>query len=82
MKRIAAFSLVLLFILSSCGSSKKQMEKGNYAMALDKAVKQLRRNTNASKQMSLLDTLYEILTDQDNYRIRLLKMDGTPETRQ
>ena len=79
MKRIAAFSLVLLFILSSCGSSKKQMEKGNYAMALDKAVKQLRRNRNDSKQISILDRSYKILNDQDNERIRFLKMEGRPE---
>ena len=79
MKRITAFSLVLLFILTSCGSSKKQLEKGNYAMALDKAVKQLRRNRNDSKQISILDRSYKILNDQDNERIRFLKMEGRPE---
>jgi len=79
MKRITAFSLVLLFILTSCGSSKKQMEKGNYAMALDKPVKQPRRNRNESKQTSILDRPYKILNDQDNDRIRFLKMEGRPE---
>ena len=79
MKRITAFSLVLLFILTSCGSSKKQLEKGNYAMALDKAVKQLRRNRNDSKQISILDRSYKILNDQDNERIRFLKMEARPE---
>ncbi len=79
MKRITAFSLVLLFILTSCGSSKKQLEKGNYAMALDKAVKQLRRNRNDSKQISILDRSYKILNDQDTERIRFLKMEARPE---
>lgn len=79
MKQIAAFSLILLFILSSCGSSKKQLEKGNYPMALDKAVKQLRRDRDDSKQIAILDRSYKILNDQDNERIRYLKMEDRPE---
>ena len=79
MKQIAAFSLIFLFILSSCGSSKKQLEKGNYPMALDKAVKQLRRDRDDSKQMAILDRSYKILNEQDNERIRYLKMEDRPE---
>ncbi|HAX94260.1 MAG TPA: hypothetical protein DCY25_10025 [Bacteroidales bacterium] len=79
MKQIAAFSLIFLFILSSCGSSKKQLEKGNYPMALDKAVKQLRRDRDDSKQIAILDRSYKILNDQDNERIRYLKMEDRPE---
>ena len=79
MKQIAAFSLIFLFILSSCGSSKKQLEKGNYPMALDKAVKQLRRDRGDSKQIAILDRSYKILNDQDNERIRYLKMEDRPE---
>ncbi len=79
MKRIVSFSLILLLILSSCGSSKKQLEKGNYPMALDKAVKQLRRDRDDSKQIAILDRSYKILNDQDNERIRYLKMEDRPE---
>jgi hypothetical protein len=79
MKQIAAFSLIFLFILSSCGSSKKQLEKGNYPMALDKAVKQLRRDRDNSKQIAILDRSYKILNEQDNERIRYLKMEDRPE---
>jgi hypothetical protein len=79
MKQIAAFSLIFLFLLSSCGSSKKQLEKGNYPMALDKAVKQLRRDRDDSKQIAILDRSYKILNEQDNERIRYLKMEDRPE---
>lgn len=79
MKQIAAFTLIFLFILSSCGSSKKQLEKGNYPMALDKAVKQLRRDRDDSKQIAILDRSYKILNEQDNERIRYLKMEDRPE---
>ena len=79
MKQLAAFSLIFLFILSSCGSSKKQLEKGNYPMALDKAVKQLRRDRDDSKQIAILDRSYKILNEQDNERIRYLKMEDKPD---
>ncbi len=79
MKQIAAFSIIFFFILSSCGSSKKQLEKGNYPMALDKAVKQLRRDRDDSKQIAILDRSYKILNEQDNERIRYLKMEDRPE---
>jgi len=79
MKQLTAFSLIFLFILSSCGSSKKQLEKGNYPMALDKAVKQIRRDRDDSKQIAILDRSYQILNEQDNERIRYLKMEDRPE---
>ena len=79
MKQLAAFSLIFLFILSSYGSSKKQLEKGNYPMALDKAVKQLRRDRDDSKQIAILDRSYKILNEQDNERIRYLKMEDKPD---
>jgi len=41
MKRIVPFIFILTIILSGCGSSKKQLQKGNYNAAVDKAVKQL-----------------------------------------
>jgi uncharacterized protein YceK len=41
MRRIISALSIILLILSGCGSSKKQLEKGNYEAALDKAVRQL-----------------------------------------
>ena len=79
MKQIAEFSHIFLFLLSSCRSSKKQLEKGNYPMALDKAVKQLRRDRDDSKQIAILDRSYKILNELDNERIRYLKMEDRPE---
>ena len=48
-------------------------------MALDKAVKQLRRDRDDSKQIAILDRSYKILNEQDNERIRYLKMEDRPE---
>jgi hypothetical protein len=78
MKRILPLILILILILSGCGSSKKQLQKGNYNAAIDKAVKQLRKDPKDSKQIAILDQSYKVANEQDNERIRFLKMEGRP----
>jgi hypothetical protein len=78
MKRIVPFIFILTIILSGCGSSKKQLQKGNYDAAIDKAVKQLRRDSKDVKQIEILDQSYKVANDRDNERIRFLKMEGRP----
>ena len=78
MRKIASVSIILILILSGCGSSKKQLEKGNYEAALDKAVKQLRKDSRDTRQISILDKSYNTLNEQDNERIRYLKMEEKP----
>lgn len=78
MKRIAPVVFILTILLSGCGSSKKHLEKGNYDAAIDKAVKQLRKDPKDSKQITILERSYKIVNEQDNERIRFLKMEGKP----
>jgi len=78
MRKIIPFALTLAILLSGCGSSKKQLEKGNYDAAIDKAVKQLRKDPNDTKQMATLESAYQVANEQDNERIRFLKMEGKP----
>src|SRR5665647_1067863 len=78
MKRIIPFIFILTIILSGCGSSKKQLQKGNYDAAIDKAVKQLRRDASDVKQIDILTQAYKVSNDQDNERVRYLKMEGRP----
>ena len=79
MKRIVPFIFILTIILSGCGSSKKQLQKGNYDAAIDKAVKQLRRDPSDEKQIEILMQSYKVANDNDNERIRFLKMEGRPD---
>ena len=67
-------------VLSGCGSSKKQLQKGNWDAAIDKAVKQLRKNPGDEKQAEILAQSYKNANDSDNERIRFLKMEGRPDT--
>jgi len=78
MKRFIPFVFVMTIILAGCGSSKKQLEKGNYDAAIDKAVKELRRDPDDEKQIAILSQSYRVVNDLDNERIRFLKMEGRP----
>lgn len=76
MKRILPFILILTILLSGCGSSKKQLEKGNYDAAIQKAVKQLRKDKTDVKQIDILDQAYTVANKQDNERVRMLKAEA------
>jgi hypothetical protein len=78
MKRIIPLIFILTIILSGCGSSKKQLEKGNYDAAIQKAVKQLRKDPSDAKQIDILNQAYKVSNDQDIERVRFLKMEGKP----
>ncbi len=76
MKNTVSLIFILAMLLSGCGSSKKQLQKGNYDAAIDKAVKQLRKNKGDVKQIDILTQSYRVANDQDNERIRMLKTEG------
>jgi hypothetical protein len=78
MKRFAPLLFILILLVSGCGSSKKQLQRGNYDAAVQKAVKQLRKNPTDVKQIDILDQAYRVANDQDNEKVRLLKMEGKP----
>ena len=71
--------LALSVILSGCGSSKKQLERGNYDAAISEAVRQLRKDADDSKQIATLERSYTIANEQDLERIRFLKIEGRPQ---
>ena len=76
MKRTFAIVFVSALLLAGCGSAKKQLESGNYDAAINKAVTELRKNPRSSKDIETLERAMDIAIDQDNERIRYLKMEG------
>ncbi|MBP1667447.1 MAG: hypothetical protein H6Q23_2307 [Bacteroidetes bacterium] len=79
MKRNLLVILALSVMLSGCGSSKKQLERGNYDAAIAEAVRQLRKDADDSKQIATLERSYGIANEQDLERIRFLKIEGRPQ---
>ena len=78
MKRIVPFIFILTIVMAGCSSSKKQLQKGNYDAAIEKSVKQLRRDASDVKQIDILTQAYKVANEQDVERIRFLKMEGKP----
>jgi hypothetical protein len=78
MKSILPLVIDLILILSGCSTSKKQLQKGNYDAAIAKAVKQLRKDPSDVKQIEILEKSYTVANEQDNERIRYLRMEGKP----
>jgi hypothetical protein len=78
MKRSVLYFFIIAILMSGCGSSKKQLQKGNYNAAIEKAVKQLRKDPGDAKQIDILSQSYKVANDQDNERVRFLKMEGRP----
>lgn len=78
MKKILLFSFLVSILFFGCGSPKKQMESGNYEGAIVKAVEKLRKDRTDGKNIEILDQSYRIALEQDNERIRFLKMEGKP----
>lgn len=79
MKNTLLFSLLITIILFGCGSPKKQMESGNYDAAIFKAVEKLRKDKTDEKNIDILEQSYRIALEQDNERLRFLKMEGKPD---
>jgi uncharacterized protein YceK len=79
MKKYTLLIFAITIILSGCGSSKKQLEKGNYDAAIVTAVKELRKDADNEKQIAILERSYTVVNEQDNERIKFLKMEGRPQ---
>jgi hypothetical protein len=78
MKRIIPFVFVFAIVLAGCGASKKQLEKGNYDAAITKSIQQLRRDPGDADNIEILQQAYRVANEQDNERIRFLKMENKP----
>jgi hypothetical protein len=78
MKRVLPFFIIMTLFAAGCGSSKKQMQTGNYHAAIDKAVRELRKNPDNREEAEILQRAYTIANEQDSERIRLLKLENRP----
>ncbi|MDQ3192783.1 MAG: hypothetical protein M3Q58_14405 [Bacteroidota bacterium] len=74
-----AFVLTLFFMLPSCISSKKHMDRGQYDMAIQKSVKKLKKNPRNEKQILIMEKSFNMANERDKERIGFLKLEGNPD---
>ena len=77
MKKTLAF-LVTVILLSSCGSTTKKLQQGNYDAVVDKTVKKLIRNADADDAAEM-DRAYRMANERDLERIKFLTMENNPD---
>ena len=77
MKKTLAF-LVTMLLLSSCGSTTKKLQQGNYDAVIDKTVKKLIRNADADDAAEM-DHAFRLANDRDLERIKFLAMENNPD---
>jgi hypothetical protein len=76
MKKTLSILFLSALLMAGCGSSKKYVESGNYDAAINKAVAELRKNPGSEKDIESLERAMNIALEQDNERIRYLKVEG------
>ncbi len=79
MKRVL-YIIFSVLILTGCGSSKKQLVKGNYDAAIQKSAKKLMKNPNSEKDIEVLDRSYKLANERDLERLKYLKLEGKSES--
>ena len=77
MKRILTIVLTAI-ILTSCGSTTKKLQQGNYDAVIDKTVKRLIRKPNA-EDAAEMDRAYRLANERDQERIRFLVAENNPD---
>ncbi len=77
MKRYVIF-LMLAIILGSCASSSKLMRQGNYDAAIEKSIRKLQKNPANEDEIVVLERSYLIANEQNEERIRFLKLENNP----
>jgi len=76
MRKLIVFFSILSIVFSGCASSKKLLSKGNYDAAIEKSVRELRKNRNNDKEVRILMDSYRIANERNLERIRFLKLEG------
>ena len=80
MKKLVLLLSVFVFLFSSCNSSKKNLQRGNYDEIISKSVKKLIKNPDNNKDAILLDKAYKLANERDLDAIKFLKLEGQPDS--
>ena len=76
MRKFILFFSILSIIFSGCASSKRLLSKGNYDAAIEKSVRELRKDRNNDKEIRILMDAYRNANNINHERIRYLRLEG------
>jgi hypothetical protein len=77
MKKFYSLIAILLFA-AGCTTSSKLMQRGRFEAALERSVKELRRNPTNADEILVLERAYRIQNERDWERINFLKLNNDP----
>jgi len=72
------YCIILISILSSCASSSKKLESGDYDAALRKSAKKIRKSPGKFEEVNTFNAAYKAAYNKDNAEIIRLKQQGNP----
>lgn len=73
------YYITFAFLVSSCASSSKLLQKGEYDKAIVKAAKILQKKPDKTNEINTLKKAYTLANNNDIDAIRQLKMSGQPD---
>ncbi len=75
--RKTSLLFLLAFLLSSCGSTTKRMQQGNYDAVIDKTVKRLIKKSDV-EDAAEMDRAFHLANERDRERVRFLVAENNP----
>lgn len=78
MKRVL-YVLIISVVLSSCVSSTKMLQRGQYDGAINKSVSKLMSDPSNAKELNVLNQSYKLANQKDKDRIDQLQLSGQPD---
>jgi hypothetical protein len=79
MKKLLLLFATVIFLITGCVSSEKALNKGQYELAIQKAIKKLRKNPEKSSQIIVLEKAYQKAQQNDFDRIAFIQKEGSPD---
>ncbi|MCB8994173.1 MAG: hypothetical protein H6538_01035 [Bacteroidales bacterium] len=77
MKKILLL-IISVALLTSCGGTRKQLQRGNYDAVINKTVKKLVKKPDSAEDAKMLDKAYNLGNSRDLERIKYLKLENNP----
>jgi hypothetical protein len=71
--------IVYSLLLTACVSSEKALNKGQYGLAMQKAIKKLRKSPDKTKEILVLEKAFKKAQQNDFDRIAFIQKEGSPD---